>query len=183
MTEPMTELVERRQIPAEIALRRERAEIPQRIAAASARVQNLRGDGAREGDPELEAALRELRELADRQRALPDLIVGAVAERCEIRARQLADEGRELAREAEGLREEAARAQRALEKARRRAAEARSRVEVNEMARDRLRQEARPLAAFARAARETKGEKRLRLLEDAKAAGLLLPFESADSPG
>jgi hypothetical protein len=165
----------------ELELRRERAEIPERIAVASSRIQHLRGGGHRDGDPELEAALQETRDLVDRERALPDLIVAAVAKRCRLRAEQLVEEEWELTLEAESLQDVASRAHEALEKARRKASEARSRVESNTIARERLRQEARPFEDFARAAQEAEGEKRFRLLESARTDGLLLPFNSFEA--
>lgn len=172
----MTETVERQQIPAELSLRRERSEMPHEIAVASELVQNLRGAGLREGDPELEEALQTIRELAARERALPDLIVDAVAERCESEAAALREQERVLVLEAEELQSEAARAQRASERAQRKAREVQSRVEGHEIRRDLIRREATPFEDFARGARELEGEKRLRLLEEARVDGLLLPF-------
>src|SRR5688500_5615398 len=93
----------------ELGLRRERAELPSKIAEASARVQNLRGQGCREGDPELEAAKSEVGALVDRERALPDLIVDAVAERCRLEAERLHEQERALATEHEELRSAAER--------------------------------------------------------------------------
>src|SRR5215211_2258745 len=104
-------------------LRRERAEISHRIAEAAATVRDLRGGGHRDGDPVLEEAKEAVGALVDRESVLPQLILDAVAERCRLRAEQLAEEERELARAAEPLQDVAARAHRAQEKARRKANE------------------------------------------------------------
>lgn len=109
----MTETLTRRtSAQTERALRRERAEIPEKIDAASARVRDLVGDGHRDGDPALEEALRTVRELDARERTLPDLIADAVAERCAETVADLRERERTLLSEAEGLRHEATEAQR-----------------------------------------------------------------------
>src|SRR5215212_4082128 len=73
----------------ELALRRERAELPRKIAHASRKITDLRGEGRREGDPELEAALQAVRDLVDRERALPDAILDAAAQRISLEAEDL----------------------------------------------------------------------------------------------
>lgn len=166
----------------ELALRRERAEIGAEIDRASERVQDLKRAGYREGDPELDASTRSLRELIFREQALPGLILDAVAERCQHRTDQLRDEEATLLDEAHALQETARRAYQDLQEATSAAEEARTRVEANEMRRQRLWQERQPYETFTRRARELEGgaseasAKRLRLLEDARADGLLLPF-------
>lgn len=64
-----------------------------------------------------------------------------------------------------------------MEEAERRAETARARVEAVEIRCDALGREALPFEDFARKARELEGRKRLRLLEDARADGLLLPLD------
>jgi hypothetical protein len=184
----MTETMERNTLlreaeQRELDLRRERAQMPQWIADASWVVQDLRGDGHHDGDsPELEAAVQEVRELTARERALPALIIAAVAARCRLRGEQLAAEESALAEEYEQLQAAAAKARRTAEQARRKVAAAKSRAEGAEMLRERIRQEARPLEDFVRAAEEAEeAEKKLRLLEQAKVEGLMLPFTDARS--
>lgn len=160
----------------ELSLRKERAEIPERISAASREVQNLRGDGRRDGDPDLDEKLREVRELSGRYDVLPDLICDAVAQRCSIQVEILLERERTLSEEAEALQSEAQKVQRALERARRKATEAQSRVEGIEMQRESIRRTAGGLETFVRQADELSGAKRIRLLSEAAANGLLLPL-------
>jgi hypothetical protein len=162
----------------EIELRRERAELPIRIAQASAKVEDLRGNGRREGDRELDAAVAEVRELSARERILPSLIAAAVSRRCTLEAQRLIREQAALTPERESLREEAQRAANEAVLAKRAAEDALVRLQGVEGRMDRLSEKARPFETFAQKAAEFEGkpQKILRLLSDAQHEGLLLPL-------
>ena len=162
----------------ELSLRRERTMIPERIAAASSAVQNMRGNGKREGDPTLEEALSEVRALIDRRDALPELILESVVERCAAEAEGLHREVRELAAHDQDLQRASRAANEDLRRARAAAVKANERAEANQAQREALWQRALPLEVFVRRAAELSesGEARLRLLEEARVDGLLTPM-------
>jgi hypothetical protein len=164
--------------PLEIRLRRERSRIDARIASAARRAEELRGNGRRDGDPELEDALEEVRRLTARQAALPDEIVDAVAHRCRAQAAKLQRGDQALAEERAKLLVEAQEKFNQVQLARRDAQSTVARLQSVENRREELAQRARPFETFADRAREFEGQrqKRMKLLEDAKHEGLLLPF-------
>jgi hypothetical protein len=105
-----------------------------------------------------------------------------VAQRCELEAKGLREQERALVAEYEGLQSEAQKTHRALQRARNKVGEATALAEGNAMKRTRLAEAAMPFEHFVRTAREAKGEEqKLRVLEDARIGGMLMPFAEAHS--
>ena len=174
----MVEAKLNRAVPQEIALRRERARVPFEIQRASKTVENLRGNGHREGDAPLDEALRDLRSLIDRQAALDDLILDEIVKRCRGSANRLATERNALSKELDALRNEARSAWSKARVARREAEEITSRAEGVAIRSDALGTEEGGYRAFCERAVAFAGNapKRRKLLEEAWNFGLMLPM-------
>lgn len=158
----------------EIALRVERMRLPGHLAKASREVDLLRGDGRRQGDPELEEATQHLRELAARERELPHLICTEAAKRCQRDAASLHRDAAFLRTERDKLGVDYQRALNEAQEARNVAEDLRVRLESIGIRMDALADRARPLEDFATKANTLEGERRLKLLDDAHREGLLL---------
>jgi hypothetical protein len=164
----------------EFELRTERARLPYLKARAAQRVEDLRGGGAREGSPELQRAIKELREIIDREVGIAEQIITVVAKRCRQEAMRINSERAALRAESDALRLEAQAAWSRVRVARLEAQELTTRLEGIEGRSERLATDAQTYTHFVEKALELeKPQMRLALLENAKREGLLLDFPHA----